>query len=202
MSNNIEKIIYINLNKRPDRNDQIKSELNTFNLSYERFEAIETNGFGILGCGLSHLEVLKLARDRKYKNILILEDDFKFIVSKEEFEYNLTEFFNLNIDYNVLFLSYNLEKYEELNNNLVNRVLSSLSASGYIVNSNYYDTLINLFEYAMPLLNETKMHWIYANDKVWNKLQEKDIWLYFIKRIGIQRESYSDNAQQVTNYNC
>ena len=60
MSENIDKIIYINLNKRADRKEQIEHELNAFDLSYERFEAIETNGFGCLGCGLSHLAVLHL----------------------------------------------------------------------------------------------------------------------------------------------
>ena len=60
MSENIDKIIYINLNKRTDRRIQIEAELNDYDLKYERFEAIETPGFGILGCGLSHLQVLHL----------------------------------------------------------------------------------------------------------------------------------------------
>lgn len=78
MSTNIDKIIYINLNKRIDRRTDIEKDLNDFNLEYERFEAIETPGFGILGCGQSHLAVLKLAKERGYKNILIFEDDFTF----------------------------------------------------------------------------------------------------------------------------
>jgi glycosyl transferase family 25 len=93
MSHNIDKIFYINLEKRKDRREEIEKELDTFGLNYERFEAIETPGFGILGCGISHLSVLKLAKERKYKNILILEDDFTFIVSKEEFEKSLNLFF-------------------------------------------------------------------------------------------------------------
>ena len=93
MSKNISKIIYINLNKRTDRREQIEKELNDFNLPFERFEAIETHGFGTVGCGKSHLNVLKIARDRNYENILILEDDFTFLVSKEEFENQLTNFF-------------------------------------------------------------------------------------------------------------
>jgi GR25 family glycosyltransferase involved in LPS biosynthesis len=202
MSNNIDKIIYINLEKRKDRREQIEDELNKFNLSYERFEAIQTEGFGILGCGLSHIQVLKIAKERNYKNILIFEDDFTFIVSKEEFENNLINFFNLNIDYDVLFLSYNIEKYEELNNNLINKVIESRSASGYLVNSKYFDILINLLEGSMIKLKETKMHWIYANDMIWHQLQKKDNWFYFINRIGKQREGYSDNAGRVINYNC
>ena len=63
MSNNIDKIIYINLDKRQDRKTEIENELISKELlNFERFLAIETPGFGILGCSQSHLEVLKLAK--------------------------------------------------------------------------------------------------------------------------------------------
>jgi glycosyl transferase family 25 len=202
MCEHIDKIIYINLNKRTDRREQIEKELNDFGLTYERFEAIETKGFGILGCGLSHLGVLKLAKERNYENILIFEDDFTFLVSKEEFYTKINDFFNLKMDYDVCFLSYNLIRQQTLENNVVNKILDCQSASGYIVHKNYYDKLIKLYEYAMPLLEETKQHWIYANDQVWKQLQEKDNWYYFITRIGRQVDGYSDNAMCYTTYNC
>ena len=34
---------------------------------------------GCLGCLMSHVQVCKLALERNYKNILILEDDTEFI---------------------------------------------------------------------------------------------------------------------------
>ena len=194
MSHNIDKIIYINLLKRVDRREEIEKELNTFGLDYERFQAIETPGFGILGCGLSHLSVLKLAKERQYKNILILEDDFTFIVTKEEFEKQLTMFFSSNIDYNVCMLSYNLKEKEETKYDFLWKMIYAQTASGYIVNSNYYDKLIDLYEWAMPLLEQTKAHWIYANDVVWKKYQLNDNWYCFKTRIGKQRPSWSDNA--------
>ena len=40
MSTNISKIIYINLDKRIDRKNEIEQELSNFNLSGERFPAI------------------------------------------------------------------------------------------------------------------------------------------------------------------
>jgi glycosyl transferase family 25 len=192
MSKNIDKIIYINLNKRIDRREQIEKELNDFGLSYERFEAIEVPDFGCLGCGKSHLQVLKIAKERNYENILILEDDFTFLVSKEEFEKQLEDFFNLQMEYDVCFVSYNLRRYEPLENNIVNKALEVQTTSGYIVHKKYYDTLIELYEYAMPLLEQTHAHWIYANDQIWKQLQEKDNWFYFITRIGKQCDGYSD----------
>jgi GR25 family glycosyltransferase involved in LPS biosynthesis len=58
----------------------------------ERFEAIQKKP-GIVGCGYSHLAVLKLAKERKYESVLILEDDFQFLVNKEELDFELTRFF-------------------------------------------------------------------------------------------------------------
>ena len=43
------------------------------------------------------------------------------------------------------------------------------------------------------LLEQTNHHWLYANDHVWKRLQPPHHWFYFKKRIGKQRESYSDN---------
>jgi GR25 family glycosyltransferase involved in LPS biosynthesis len=200
MCQNIDKIIYINLERRKDRKEQIEKQLDEFKLSYERFEAIDNKEQGTLGCGYSHLNVLKLAKERGYKNILILEDDFEFLVSKEDFEEQLNNFFKLGLKYDVCFLSYNLIRYEELKNNVVNKGLEVQTASGYIVNNNYYDKLINLYEEYLPLLKETKQHWIYANDQIWKQFQENDNWYYFINRLGKQSSGYSDNAGTYVDY--
>ena len=200
MSKYIDKIFYINLNKRTDRRVEIETELNNYGLSYERFEGIETHGFGIYGCGLSHLTVLKIARDRGYKNVLVLEDDFMFLVSKEEFEIQLTDFFESGIKFDVCKLAYNLHENQEIDNKIVGKVLYSATASAYIVNNHYFDKLINLYEWAMPLLKSTGQHWIYANDQIWRNYQREDNWYYFKTRIGKQRLSYSDNAKDFTDY--
>jgi GR25 family glycosyltransferase involved in LPS biosynthesis len=181
MSKYINKIIYINLDKRSDRLNEIQNELQNFNLIKisERYSAIY-HSMGIVGCGQSHLSVIKIAKERKYENILILEDDFYFTVSKDEFEKNLNLFFESNIDYDVCMLSYNLIKYEELPEYpFLLKVLDAQTASGYIINEKYYDVLIKLYEEAMPLLESTKMHWIYANDQIWKKKQITDKWYCF-----------------------
>ncbi len=89
-------------------------------------------------------------------------------------------------------LSYNLHKYEEIKDECVNRVLFALTAYGYLVNCNYYDKLINLYEEATPLLEKTGKHWIYACDIVWKSLQ----------KIDKQRAGYSDNGNCITDYGC
>ena len=202
MSHNIAKIIYINLERRLDRLHEITEELTKFSLEGERFNAIP-NSNGIVGCGYSHLEVLKLAKQRGYKNILILEDDFTFLIPKEEFEKELTMLFEKEIQFDVCMLAYNLMESETIvHTPFLKRVLSEQTASAYIVNSTYYDTLINLYNVAIPLLEKTGQHWIYANDQIWKRLQRKDNWVCFTTRIGKQRASYSDNGQSYVDYNC
>lgn len=192
-------IIYINLDKRVDRREQIESELRGY--KFERFPAI-FNEEGIVGCSYSHLGVLKLARDRGYARVLILEDDFQFLVSHEEFEEELKKLDDIEFD--VCMISYNLIKSELIGCEGLGlgRVIEAQTASGYIVNAHYYDTLIALYEESVKLLETTKMHWIYANDQIWKQLQKKDRWYYFIKRIGKQRDGYSDNSKCFMSYGC
>jgi glycosyl transferase family 25 len=198
MSENIDKIIYINLKKREDKKAYIENQLNTFVLKYERFDAIEYPTQGNVGCSLSHLAVLKLAKERGYKNILILEDDFTFIVSKNEFENTLKSFFDNNIEYNVCMFYYDQEA--ELLPNIefpiVNRIKQSNSTVGYLVNNNYYDILIKTIENSIPKLIETKEHWNYAIDTCWRELQKKDMWYGFCpiisKHAGIFESDCTD----------
>jgi glycosyl transferase family 25 len=206
MSKYIDHIFYINLDKRTDRKIEIESQLNAFGLSYERFSAIETPGQGIVGCGLSHTAVLKLAKECGYRNILILEDDFEFLVSKDEFELQLTQLFEHqpSISFDVCMLSYNLHLSEPhtSGSNVVGCVKYAQTASAYIVNAHYYDMIIQLYEWAIPLLKQTGQHWIYANDVIWRQLQTKDKWVYFLTRVGRQSAGYSDNAQSYQNHGC
>jgi GR25 family glycosyltransferase involved in LPS biosynthesis len=194
----ITQIIYINLAKRPDRDIQIREQLDRIGLPYERFEAIP-HVAGIVGCGYSHLAVLRLARKRGYANVLIIEDDFELLVGVDEFNAAIRRFFDLGLDYNVLMLSYNLMRSEPHCDFLL-KVLEAQTASGYLVNSNYYDKLIGLYEQTMPLLEQTGMHWIYANDMIWKRYQVTDNWYCVEPRLAKQRAGYSDNAECWVDY--
>jgi glycosyl transferase family 25 len=193
------KAFYINLDYRIDRKEQIQEELNKKEIPFERFPAIY-HEIGSIGCSKSHLNAIKLARDRKYKNIIIFEDDFEFIVNKDEFYQEMKKLNNINFD--ACLLSYNtnhLYKY----NDFLYKIKDAQTTSGYIVNSHYYDTLINYWEKSINVfeklgkIGESK----YTCDQSWKKLQERDNWYCFKKRIGKQRNSYSDIEKRIVNYN-
>ena len=70
--NEIPKFV-VNLERRPDRLVSIKNEMNYIGWDYEYFKAVDTNTH--VGCSLSHIEILKLAKERNYDKVLIVEDD-------------------------------------------------------------------------------------------------------------------------------
>ena len=199
----IEHITYINLDKRGDRRAEIEQQLTEYNFNAERFSAIEMPNLGIYGCGMSHLSVLKDAKSKGYKYILILEDDFVFLVDRATFNHELQKLYDSNIYFDVCMISYLLIQSEECDDApFLYRVREAQTASGYIVSCTYYDTLIQLYETNMPLLLDTQSHWLYANDQCWKELQKKDKWYCFKTRIGKQRDGYSDNSQTFRSYEC
>lgn len=200
MSSNIEHIFYINMDKRQDRRVDIENDLKKYDLNAERFVGIPHEE-GIVGCSKSHLEVIKLAKHRGYKNVLILEDDFTFVVSKEVFELSLNSFFNDVKSFDICMLCCNMVKKIDIKPySYLDRIIECSNACAYIINSHYYDKIIHLYEWAIPLLEETKQHWIYANDQVWKKYQKTDIWYCFNPRLGKQKSGYSDNAKAYVDY--
>jgi glycosyl transferase family 25 len=194
----ISKIIYINLERRQDRREQIEQELSAIGLIGERFNAINHTS-GIVGCGLSHLAVLKQAEENQWENLLILEDDFQFLVPKETLNQQVQAFWDLNIPWDVIMLSYNMNSSLPYND-LIGRVTDAQTASGYLVNRHFYPTLINTLNPAIPLLESTGNHWEYANDQCWKQLQPISQWFYFMTRLGKQRGSFSDNSNRYMDY--
>jgi GR25 family glycosyltransferase involved in LPS biosynthesis len=182
-------VFVINLDRRPDRLEEFTEEMKMLDMPFERFSAIYTD-FGIDGCGLSHLSVLKLAKERGYKNVLIFEDDFKCLVSKEVF-WKAINTFSQSTPFDVYMLSYLMDLSGNFTEDTV-KVFSAQTTSGYIVNESMYDSLINLYEDAMPKLVQTREHWIYANDQIWKQLQPESRWYASKIRLGKQRDGYSN----------
>ena len=194
--NHIDKVVYINLQKRPERRQHIEQLLDEYNIESTRFDAIE-HSFGLYGCGQSHLAVLKMARDNGWQNILILEDDILFNLTKEEFQHNIERLFSEGPEFDVFMLDINLQRSESCPYDWLTRVKYAHCAGAYIVKSHYYQKLIDLYEWALPLLLHTGAHWIYANDAVWGKLQETDQWYTFKEQICRQMAGYSDTKNMI-----
>lgn len=73
---NIPKFV-VNLERRPDRLIKVKKELEYIGWDYEIFKAIDTNSY--MGITLSILEIVKIAKEKKYPRVMIIEDDIGFM---------------------------------------------------------------------------------------------------------------------------
>jgi GR25 family glycosyltransferase involved in LPS biosynthesis len=76
---NISKIpkFVINLERRPDRLKHIQKEMDYMDWDYEIFKAIDLNNHG--GCTLSHTNIIKIAKERGYDSVMVIEDDCIFL---------------------------------------------------------------------------------------------------------------------------
>jgi glycosyl transferase family 25 len=196
----IDAYIYINLDRRIDRREEIVSEFKKLGIPEERtyrVSGVECS-LGALGCTLAHINALKFAKEKGFNNYIIFEDDFTFIVDSEILNKNLADFFDLNINYNVSMLGYNLQKTEPFND-IVGYAREAQTASCYLVNGGYTDTLINCLSEGARQLALTGKHWLYINDQYWKKLQHEG-WYYFMTRIGVQRAGFSDCAGGFRDY--
>ena len=195
----IKHAIYINLDRRTDRRADFTAECERIGLRVERFPAIESQP-GFVGCHKSHIAVLKMAKANNWEHVLIFEDDFQFLVDAVTFQANLEQFFASNTPYDVLMLSYNIQRSEPVNE-LISKVYEAQTASGYLVHSRFYDTLIQNLEDNLAPLEHTGAHWLHLNDQCWKSVQPAAAWYYFNTRIGKQRPSYSDLANRFMDYN-
>lgn len=182
---------YINLDRRTDRRAEFEAECARMGIEAERFPAV-AHSVPAFGCTLSHLSVLKLARDRGYDRVCVFEDDFEFLVSPDEYAAILEA---IPPEADVVMLGWYLYAAHPYNGTF-GRVLDATTASGYIVHSRFYDRLIaNLEEGASLFKANLRAHDViskYINDQYWRRIQPTAVWLHTLKRVGRQRPSYSD----------
>lgn len=187
---------YINLDSRTDRREQFERECVKMGIQVERFPAIVRTP-GALGCAHSHRAVLQLARSRGYPSVIIFEDDFECLVSRDEFDDILA---SLPEDYDVVMLSYQLERHEPYNAKF-GRVLEATMGSGYIVSSRIYDRLLETWDSSIELYEQDPhCHWLYINDQSWKPLQPVSRWYYSVVRVGKQRAGWSDLRERFIDY--
>ena len=74
--NEIPKFV-VNLERRPDRLEHIQKEMDYMGWDYELFKAVDLNNHG--GCTLSHTEIIKIAKERGYDSVMVIEDDCTFL---------------------------------------------------------------------------------------------------------------------------
>jgi glycosyl transferase family 25 len=202
----MDNIYYINLDHRKDRKSQVESELNDMGWKYQRFNAIKMKD-GRVGCSMSHLKLLQMAKEKQLEYIVIIEDDIQFLRKnwyKKQLEKVMKEHYD---SFDVLLLAGNLRPpIKKVINNTgyehLYQITKSFTTTGYIVKKHYYDTLIENIKSGIQLLMKNpNKHAYYAVDTYWMELQKKDKWFIIMPRTITQRPNYSDIEKRLINYN-
>jgi len=201
----IQHIFYINLEHRKDRKMHVEEQLNVLGFKdniIQRFPALQLSN-GALGCSMSHLKCIQTAKDNGWPHVLVCEDDIQFI-NPELFINQLNLFLSSKKQYDwdlLLLAGNNMFPFEKTNDYCI-QIHHCLTTTGYIVQSHYYDILIDNYKQGiLHLIKEPDNKRSYAIDKYWIKLQEKDNWFLIIPPSVVQREDYSDIEKKMTNFN-
>lgn len=191
----ITKVVYINLAERIDRKTQIQRELLPVfpAAKIQRFNAIRDSRHGGIGCTMSHIAVLNMARQEKWPSVLIVEDDL--VLTNKEEGLPVLEKLLLN-PYDVIclggtYISYDPQTY---------RLNTSQTATAYIVAQHYYDTLIANFEESLAGFQHTGIYSTYALDQWWKRLQPTGLWYIVRPNMATQRPGYSDIEKHHVDY--
>lgn len=200
---NIEKVFYINLKSREDRNKNIIAQLKSLGIpddKISRFDGIE-HKIGYIGCTLSHFSILKYAENKGMGNIIILEDDMEFYVDAESIS-RANEFLKMfiNNSWDVAMLSANYFNVNPLKcRGLFLKINHAFCACAYIVNEKYRPKLIANISEAIHLLDHT-CEQRYAIDSYWTKLMPDGYWFGLYPCLGYQRPDYSNIQGYNVNY--
>jgi glycosyl transferase family 25 len=196
--------IYINLDERTDRKAHFESQFSDLSgtkLNIMRFSA-EKRSPGYIGCALSHINSIKIAKEKGWDSVIIFEDDFERLISNEEFikqiEYLHEQTWDVCILAGVVYTCYCYDK-----NAKFTKAYNAQTATGYIVRKHYYDILIDNFTVAynnLSVNSSIENYRIYAIDQHWKQLQQRDNWIISIPLLGKQYANYSNIENAFANY--
>jgi glycosyl transferase family 25 len=200
--NDVQHVLYINLNHRTDRKEHVEKELDKVGWlgKTKRFPGVSLEN-GAVGCSMSHVKCLEMAKAEKWDHVVIVEDDIEFL-DAPFFLDQCNRFLCGNQSWDVLLLAgNNMLPYLPWHDNSAIQVMNCQTTTGYIVKKHYYDVLIkNYKEGIQKLLRDPTSKIDNAIDKYWLSLQRQDKWFLIVPLTVVQRKDYSDVEKKTTNY--
>jgi hypothetical protein len=200
----IDKFVYINLDKRIDRNEHISKELKNFGIPDEKIIRVSAvpSPKGAYGCALSHLKMMELFRDTAKSNEVwcFLEDDHYFPKSREVTDEIVSKFVE-NDTYDVLVGCYCDVKGKDLKGTCFRRIIKSSMMSCYIVKKRVCEALIASNKQSASTLSP-----LYGKrtgipcDFMWWNLMKVFVFVAPYFPIGSQIKNHSDIRNKVMDY--
>jgi len=207
--NSFDILYYINLDRRPQRNASIVSQLKKSNIEsskINRLSACDLPNFGALGCTKSHIDILTrfLNTDDSIQTCIVMEDDFGFIMEQSKITELVDQFLiDFKDNWDVLLLSLNMIYGEKTEHPYAVRVYRSFTTAGYVVTKTFAKTLLDNFKESAALIEkEDKYIPELCLDNFMGKLQTSSKWYAICPRVGLQLPSYSDIERRFVDYRC
>jgi len=203
------KLYVINLDRRPDRYQEAVVEFQKINVIVDRVSGVDGKALlitrtgmnpGAFGLLLTHVELIKDAISKNYENIVIFEDDVKFVDNfnsifneKIEFLPNDWDFLYLGGNHILHVNGFNLvtgdknfkvtkENYRTLNYELC-KTPCTYCAHALVINSRIYNRILDTIQKnpSQPI------------DNIYYTIQMEGCNAYtFLPSLAIQRPSFSD----------
>lgn len=200
LKNYFDKIYCINLDRREDRWNETLTELGKWGLadSVSRYSAVDGNTLindtpinnGELGILTTHINIINESKEKKYINILILEDDIEFTEKIKLLDEYMSIVPN---DWDMIYFGGNHNKHMGKKINYLNDKIIKLEETYGIhcvaINSSIYDLILNVIDKRKKPID------VYYAD-----IQKTYNCYGFNPSIALQRLSYSDIQNKVTDY--
>jgi glycosyl transferase family 25 len=201
MKEYFDKIYCINLNHRKDRWEESIKEFKKLGIEndVERFEACNLQP-GIAGCTKSHYEIVKIAKQNNYKNILIFEDDFKVLTPNTDIVIAnaMNQLKKHNINYDMFYLGGHIVGDEKLSYRIDDNLailFACKTTHAYAIGSSAYDYILNSYDNIdWSDLHNWTQHENRLNIDYWysTKLQRRNKTYGVYPCLFEQRDSFSD----------
>lgn len=194
-----QKIYCINLDKRTDRWKLAEPHLKDLGLDVERVPGYDGSALGLefppeikegaVGCSLSHLFTIKLAKQNKFENFLLLEDDVVFDDEVNEKFFSVLD--QVPDDWDMLYLGgqhFHGMDMPQINEN-VYKCVYTLAAQSVGIKNTVYDYFID------KLMNISKINDLHYAES------HREINAYvIIPHLSWQRNTFSDIEKVHINY--
>jgi len=203
--NDFDRIVCINLPTRQDRWNAALHEFAKMNLrNVQRFRAIKHKR-GIRGCTMSHVQVVQQAQEDGLKNLLILEDDVKFICQDQRLiKEALKELSEVRWDMFYLGSSSN-SNFRKFSKYLLKPTSGVKATHAYALNSSVFQQIIDhKWVWQIPdweSLDDNSLRLAEHIDKFYRDILIPNCRCFHINPIqAVQRKSYSDVQNKVMDY--
>jgi hypothetical protein len=201
----IDKVFYINLEKRTDRRVEIEDELiNKFKYTNaERFVGILSEP-GIYGCTMSHICLFRKMIANDWNTMMVFEDDAQLLTDRESIDTHINVF--LEDDQLDILCIGNSCGDNKPYNELMNRCFNTQTTSCYVLKKKFVKTLLECYfidpseALTFPEDSQELEKHIGYIDTSWAPLQQTHYFMMPKIRQVLQRPSYSDIIHRMADY--